>query len=101
MATYDELATLEADPALVKKVEVALWVASETIAGEDPATTNHANRLKHAKQIFSNSDSFKNQYVKYVLAANKGATLATINAASDSTVQTNVNAAIDVFADGS
>lgn len=100
-ATYDELATLESDPDLQKKVEVALWVAVATIAAEDPGTTNHANRLKHAKQLMGDSDGYKAKYMKFLIGANADQELAAIQQASDAAVQTKVNAAIDIFADGS
>lgn len=100
MATYTELATLESDPDLQTKVEVALWVAVSTIAAEDSQTANHANRLKHAKQILGDSDGYKQRYLKYLLAANKDLSTSAITTANDAAVQTAVNAAIDIFADG-
>ena len=100
MASYTELATLESEPALQEKVEVALWVAVHTIATEDPETPNHSNRLKHAKAILGDSDGFKQRYLKYLLAANADQEIATINSASDAAVQNHVDAAINIFADG-
>lgn len=100
MATYTELATLESDPDLQKKVEVALWVAVAAIVAEDSETPNHSNRLKHAKQILGDSDGYKQRYLKYLLAANEDQSLATITGASDAQIQAKVNDAINIFADG-
>ena len=46
MATYAELMTLFNYNPLANKIVVACIVAAEAIRSEDPATTNHANRLK-------------------------------------------------------
>lgn len=101
MATYSDLKTLESDSVLQTKVEVALWVAAEAIQNEDPATANHANRLKWAKQVLRDPAGSKDDFLRYLLAANDDQSLATIQAASDATVQTHVNNAVNVFADGS
>lgn len=100
MATYAELLVAASDPTLNNKIRVAVVIGAETVRTEAGGTTNHANRIKWAKSVFANPDLEARRMVWAVLAQNSGATLAQITGASDSTVQTAVNAAIDVFADG-
>lgn len=101
MATYLEIRSLTRDEILRQKVEAAIMIAANTIKDELPATTNHANRLVWAKQAFANSVSKVSSMLAAVLAANSEATLEQIQSAADATIQSNVNDAIDVFADGS
>lgn len=101
MATYAELKGEESNGILQNKVEVALWIAAEAIQQEDPGTPNHANRLKWAKAVLRDPAGAKDDFLRYLLAANAAATVATIQSASDATVQTHVNNAVDIFADGS
>lgn len=101
MATYDELLTASENPALVKHIRVACMIAAEAIRTEAAGTTNHANRLIWAKAAFADPVTVGQRMVWAVLAQNAGAALASITGASDATVQTAVNAAVDVFATGS
>lgn len=100
MATYAELLTASENPTLNGKIRVACIIAAEAVRVESGATANHANRLIWAKAVFANPLQESQRMLWAVLAANQGATLAQITGASDSTVQTAVNAAIDVFATG-
>lgn len=100
MATLSEIYTLLEDPTLKEKVASACLIAAQAIIEEDAGTTNHANRLKWAKATFKNPVQAGDDLLKAVLAANNSAALASITSASDSTIQTAVNAAVDVFADG-
>jgi hypothetical protein len=96
MATYAELLSASEDPGLKNKVRVALTIAAEAIRTEG-AVANHAARLALAKAISLAPAPYVDPMLRAVLAQNAAATLATILAASDATVQTAVNAAIDVF----
>ncbi len=98
MATYAELLTASANDALRQKVRVACIIAAETVRSEAEATPNHANRMLWAKSVFMNPEAEGNRMLWAVLAQNKAAALAAILAASDAIVQTNVDAAINVFA---
>ena len=107
MATYEELYEVGAsDPklarakALQEKVTVALAIAAETIYGEDVGVPNHVNRLIWAKQAFASPGGKKSEMLFALLAQNAGSTIDAILTASDATVQTAVDAAVDVFADG-
>ena len=101
MATYEELRGLFSHGEMLNKVEVACIIAAETIRTEDGGTANHANRLLWAKAAFENPNQVREQMWKAMLAANESASVATLTTASDSVIQAAVDAAIDVFADGS
>ena len=101
MATLAELWTLLEDPALKEKVAAACLIAAETIRTEDAGTANHANRLKWSKKVFENPVQAGDDVLKAVLAANNGSALAAITGAADNVIQTAVDAAVDIFADGS
>lgn len=101
MATYAELRDqFLNNSGLQDQVRVAITVAAIAIKDEDPGTTNHANRLIWAKQALNNPDEKVSAFMDVVLAENKTATVAAIESASDTTVQTNVDGAVDLFADG-
>ncbi len=100
MATYAELYNLHNDPALKNKVIVAVWIAAEAIRIEDSGTVNHANRLIWATSALQNPQSEATRMYWSVLAANKALSVAAIQAASDSAIQTNVDAVVDLFATG-
>jgi len=100
MATYDELLSAAEHPGLNNKIRVACVVAAETVRTEAGSTTNHANRMLWAKAVFLNPVTEAQRMLWAVLAQNKTATLAQITGATDATVQTAVNNAIDVFATG-
>lgn len=101
MATYAELLTLFSYTPLANKVMVACLVAAEVIRSEDVATTNHANRLMWARRVFTDPKMAAHKIMMALLAANKDQSVAAIQSASDASVQTQVNAAVDLFADGS
>jgi len=101
MATYMEIKELYNHSDLQDKVEVACIVAAETIRTEDTGTTNHANRMVWAKSAFDNPTQTRNGMLMALLAANNELTVAQITGASDATIQAKVDAAVDVFADGS
>lgn len=98
MATYDELLTASQNDALNKKVRVAVFIAAEVVRTESVSTQNHANRLLWAKSVFSDPRAAAEKMIWAVLAQNKDASLAAITGASDTQVQSAVNAAVDVFA---
>lgn len=100
MATYDELRTAEEDPVFTRRVRTACLVAADIIRLEATSVGNHANRLLWAKGVYKDPDSAAPGMIREVLAANRSATLAQIIGASDATIQTAVNAAVDIFATG-
>ena len=98
---YTDVLVAAQAPTLNQQVRVACMIASEAIRTEAPATTNHANRLLWAKQVFNDPVTQGNKMIWAVLAQNVGASLAAVQSATDATVQTAVNAAVDVLANGS
>ena len=101
MATYAELFELRGDSALRNKVESAVIIAAETVMNEDGGTANHVNRLIWAKNAFENTRSETLRMFKALLAANESATVGNIQSATDVAIQADVDAHIDLFADGS
>ena len=101
MASYEEIFDLRNYSPLKNKVTTAVLIAAETIINEDPGTTNHANRLTWAKKVFTNPRVEADRMFMAMLAANKDATVSNIQNATDASIQTNVDAHIDLFADGS
>lgn len=100
MATYAELLTAASNETLINKIRVAVVIAAEIVRTEDGSVLNHSNRLIWAKQVFINPDVEAQRMIWAVLAQNRAATFTQIINADDATVQTAVNAAVDVFATG-
>ena len=100
MATYLELFSAASDSDLQDKMVAATVIAAIDINNELTATPNHANRLIWAKQALSNPRAKAQEMLQAVIAINKSATLAQILTAADTAIQTNVDATVDLFADG-
>lgn len=100
MATYTELRGLINDPTLKDKISVALLIAAEAIRTEDPQTTNHANRVKWAKKVLQDPDGNADDMLRALLAQNASLTVAQIQGVTDANLQTAVNNAVNLFADG-
>lgn len=98
MAAYDELLLASEDAGFNKKVRVACIVAAEKIRVESTSVTNHAARVVWAKAVFADPVAEARRMSWAVLAQNRAFTYAQIVGASDASVQTAVDAAIDVFA---
>jgi hypothetical protein len=101
MATYLELRQLYGNGDLLNRIEVAAIIAADAVRVEDAGTTNHANRLLWAKATFTSSRSVAEQMLKALLAANKDLTVAQLTGATDASLQTAVNNAVNIFATGS
>lgn len=101
MATYGELYALQHDSDLRNRMAVAVVVAAETVRTENVNTTNHANRLIWAKNALANPQAEAIRMLWGALAQNRTLTVAQITGASDASLQTAVNNAIDLFATGS
>jgi hypothetical protein len=100
MATYDELYGLKDDSGLKNKVTAACIISAESILAEDGGTANHANRLIWAAAVFASPGREADRMYWAVLAANKDATVAQIQSATDAAIQTNVDNHVDLFATG-
>jgi len=101
VATYAELFALHNNSALRNRVQTAVLIAAETVMTEVGTTTNHANRLLWAKAVFAGPVREAERMFMAVLAANSEFTVVQITGASDAAIQANVDAHIDLFADGS
>ena len=98
MATYQEIAGIKSDPlwnGLQSKIRVACVKKAADIIDNGAST---APQLEWAKQCIENPISVSNGVENYVVAANSGATVAQILGATDTAIQTNVDAAVDALA---
>lgn len=98
MATYEELFTLKSNDALRNKVSVACVVAADAIRSDPSPPGNQTNRLLWAAAVMANPQAEADRMLWAVLATNKDQEVASIQGASDSAIQTNVDAAVDLFA---
>ena len=105
MATYTELTDLFGDGDLQKKVKFAVVEAARIVLkSEDTGTPfdqtagAHDDRLVWAARALSSTSRTAEDVWKFVLAENKGASVAQIQGADDATIQTNVNGAVDGLA---
>jgi hypothetical protein len=55
MSTTD-IVTAASDPMFYTRVAFIALKAAQNVASEDPATTNHANRVAYANKIFRGDD---------------------------------------------
>ncbi len=97
MATYVELHDLLGSPTLDtvrKRIRVAIAVRAQTIAADQAAT---AGQKAWAKEALKNVTGHEEAVLRYILAANKAATVAAIIAADDAAVQTQVDAAVNTM----
>ena len=99
MASYAELLSIaNTSDAFKQRVLVACVVACDVIRAEADATANHAARLSWARGALQNPSGVASQMVWAVLAQNRAFTSAQITGADDATVQTAVNAAVNLLA---
>ena len=100
MATYMELFGAKGNSDLQDKMTVAVVVAAESIRTDATPPTNQVQRLAWAKAAMTDPLSEARRLLWAVLAVNKDATLTQILEASDTAIQTQVDAAVDLFAGG-
>lgn len=98
MATYLDLNALQADPILLSKIEAALWVTLNTIAGEATSTANHSARVGYAIEALKDTPGTARKLLKLALAANAAATTVQIQAATDAALQTIVSNCFNMLA---
>ena len=87
MATYTELRALFNDSDLLERVEAAIIIAANDLA------SNAANNAWVA-EAFKSPNSEAKKALMGVIAANSGSTVAQIQGASDSVLQTNVDSVV-------
>lgn len=98
MATYIELLQTAGNDGLRQRIRVACIIAAEKVRTEAVDTANHAARLAWAKAVFQNPEAEGDRMLWAVLAQNASATVGQITGATDATVQSAVDAAVNVFA---
>lgn len=98
MAEYSELRSLFDDASLINRTSVAVVIAAEVVIGEADTVPNHTQRVAWALTVLSNPTPDARKALKYILAVNKTATVADINTATDSTLQTEVDSLINLLA---
>lgn len=96
MATYDELYALRTESGLRNKVAVAVAVKAAALLDGSPT----AAQVTWANEAINNPHFKAGSLLNYVLAANKSLTPTQIQEATDSSIQTNVDAAVDVLIAG-
>jgi len=97
MATYIEIAEIKDGDnwnSLLQKIKVAVVIKAAAIID---STTPGATALSWAESTISNPHGAGESIANYVLAANSGATVAQIYSATDTAIQTNVDAAVDAI----
>lgn len=88
MATYAELIDKLSDDSLRNRVTVAVVIYAHGLITGTPTLP----QKKFALDVIKQPDVWGARALNLVLAANESATIAQINAASDATIQNNVNA---------
>jgi hypothetical protein len=100
MASYVDLYNLGANSELRNRVTVACLIAAQSVMVELVTTTNHANRLLWAKDVFSDPHAMGQKMLMAALAANATLAVAQITGASDAALLATVQGAINLFATG-
>lgn len=98
MALYLDLYALKNDSFLQDRVAMAVVIAADTIRTDGSPPANQAQRLVWAASAMGNPKGEAIRMLWALLAANKDASTATILSADDATLQSQVDAAVDLFA---
>jgi hypothetical protein len=96
MATYTELRAIigSADgDDLKKKIEVAIVIKAQTLVDGTPSP----GQLTWASEALDAPSSKVSQVMNYMIASNNTAAVAAITGATDATIQTNCDAAVDAL----
>ncbi len=94
MATLTELQDLSQNNELRGKIERTITIKALTITKE---ATPSADRFQWASSALSSPGQQVPLMLNYVLAENAGATVAQIIGSTDSSIQNNVNSAVDAL----
>lgn len=95
MATYTELVGVLSDETLRDRVGIALMIKAEEEIR--PANTPSVAEQAYAAEVFTNPRRNGSVALRAVIAANNGLTVAQIQSASDSGIQTNVDSIWDAL----
>jgi len=94
MATYLELFTLRGDSDLQDRMAVACAIKAQILIDAGSLT---ANAKAWVNETLQSPVGKANEIINYVLAVNSSATIANIQGASDSALQSNVSDAVDAL----
>lgn len=97
MATYIELHALRGAAGadvLQQKIAVAICIKANALA---KSATPTAAQVDWAKSALANPDAYVGLVLNYILADYKAVTVSAITGASDASVQTAVDAAVDTL----
>ena len=97
MATYLELHALREDDDLLKKTLVAVTIAALNVKDDASPPGNQVDREAWAARALSDPSAMARKFYPLLLAANKDASVAAIQGASDAAILTAVEGAIDLF----
>lgn len=97
MATYLELHALRSNSDLIEKITVAVGKKAQGLLDGVGATSK---QVAWANEAIANPKAKADALINYVLAKNSAATPAQITGATDATIQSNVDAAVDVLIAG-
>lgn len=90
MADYIDLFPLQSNTDLLNKVSIAVRKAARNLLESSPT----ANNQKFAKDVFQNPKHWAKITLSSVIVSNSGSTVAQITGASDSLIQTEVDAIV-------
>ena len=96
MATYTELDTLAEDATLLGRIGIALMIAAQGLVDGTP----EPQEKRWAHRTLSNADVDARRVLRYLLAANKDATVAAITGVTDAAIQTQVDALVPTLVAG-
>ena len=97
MATYEELFDLKNNGDLLQKVEVAITKKAQGLIDGGAPT---ADEIAWSANAIANPRKVGEKIYRYVLAANSDSSVAQITGASDATIQSNVDTAVDALIAG-
>jgi NAD/NADP transhydrogenase beta subunit len=89
MATYEELHNLQSDNDLTLKTQTAVVIAAYDLV--KTGTTPTAAEQKWSAAVLSSPVQEAQKALRFVLAKNSAASVATITGATDATLQSNVD----------
>lgn len=99
MATYTELYALATDSVLLEKISVAVAVTVETVRNESASTAYHDRRIRWASGAIRDPEGMARALIWALLAQYKDQDVATIQAATDTQIQTAVESMLPVLVD--
>ena len=95
MATYTELRSLFNDSDLLEKIDTAVVIAANNLINGTPTAADKA----WISAVLGDPRAEAEKALMVVLASNSGASVATIQGATDVAIQTNVDTVVPILVD--